>query len=187
MQQSGMKGGSDYKALVCIFLDGGNDNVNTLIPRSAAAHAQYVDARPNLALPLAELGAATHITPNTAPSGGRQYALNPHAPELRSMFEAGRCAIVANVGPLIHPVTRAEFQAGSVEVPPQLFSHSDQQTFWQTSRPDSTQKLGWGGRMSDLLQSLNDNQELSMSLSLSGQNTSVSQSAGSGVSPGSVT
>jgi uncharacterized protein (DUF1501 family) len=168
------KGGSDYKALVCLFLDGGNDNVNTLIPRDAATHAGYVNARPNLALPLSQLVPATHLNPLTAQSGGRQYALHPAAPELRDLFETGRCAIVANVGPLIEPVTRASYQAGSVDVPPQLFSHSDQQVFWQTSRPDTPEKLGWAGRIADLLQAQNANPDLSMNLSLAGQNVFLS-------------
>lgn len=167
---AGAKGGGDYKALVCVFLDGGNDNVNTVIPRDAATHALYSAARPNLRLPLADLVPATHLTPQTAQPGGRQYALHPSLAEVRSHFQAGRCAIVANVGPLIEPVTRTSYQNGSVELPPQLFSHSDQQVFWQTSRPDSNQKLGWGGRIADLLQSQNQNQQLSMSLSMAGQN-----------------
>jgi uncharacterized protein (DUF1501 family) len=163
-------GGEDYKALVCVFLDGGNDNVNTIIPRDAATHALYSAARPNLRLPLADLVPATHLAPQTAQPDGRLYALHPSLSELQSHFQAGRCAVVANVGPLIEPVTRAAYQDGAVDVPPQLFSHSDQQVFWQTSRPDSNQKLGWGGRIADLLQSQNQNQQLSMSLSMAGQN-----------------
>ncbi len=162
--------GSDYKALVCVFLNGGNDNVNTVIPRDAATHALYHAVRPNLALPLADLTAATHLNPLTPPSGGRQYALHPSMPELAGLFDSGRCALVANVGTLVEPVTRASYQAGLVDVPPQLFSHSDQTVFWQTSRPDVTQKIGWGGRIADLLQSQNANAQLPMSLSLAGQN-----------------
>ncbi|MCB1642213.1 MAG: DUF1501 domain-containing protein [Xanthomonadales bacterium] len=171
LEQSSIASGSDYKALVCVFLLGGNDNVNTLIPRNATAHSQYQAARPNLALPLSDLGPTTHLNPLTAQAGGRQYAMHPSLVELRELFEAGRCAVVANVGPLIEPVTRPAYQNGTVAVPPQLFSHADQQTFWQTSRPDTTQKLGWGGRIADLLQAQNSNLSLSMSLSLSGQNT----------------
>lgn len=171
LDSSTAKGGSDYKALVCLFLNGGNDNINTIIPRDNTTYARYSSARPELAIPQAELTAATHITPNTAQSDGRQYALHPSLSEIRNLFEAQRCAIVANVGPLIEPVTRTQYQTGSVAVPPQLFSHNDQQVFWQTSRPDSTQKIGWAGRIADLLQSQNTNQSLSMSLSLAGQNT----------------
>lgn len=162
--------GNDYKALVCIFLDGGNDNVNTVIPRDNAAHAVYTNARPGLALPMSSLTTATHLNPLTAQSNGRQYALHPAASPLRDLFEAGRCAIVANVGPLIEPVTRTTFQNGTARVPPQLFSHSDQQVFWQTSRPDIPDKIGWAGRMADLLQAQNPNPQLSMSLSLRGHN-----------------
>ena len=164
------KGGSGYKALVCLFLEGGNDNVNTLIPHDAPTYASYQAVRPDLALPQSALTTATHLHPITPQSNGRQYALHPDAPELRNLFEDGRCAIVANVGPLREPTTRSSYQNGSVLLPPQLFSHSDQQVFWQTSRPDSTRKIGWGGRIADLLQSQNSNQLLSMSLSMSGQN-----------------
>lgn len=162
--------GEDYKALVCVFLNGGNDNVNTVVPRDAATYSQYQAVRPHLALPLNDLSPATHLHPVTAQSGGRQYALHPSMPEMANLFNAGRCALIANVGTLIQPVTRASYQAGLVDVPPQLFSHSDQAVFWQTSRPDATQKIGWGGRIADLLQSQNSNVQLPMSLSLAGQN-----------------
>ena len=170
LDDSAIAFGSDYKALVCVFLNGGNDNVNTVIPRDTATHAIYQSVRPNLALPLASLTTATHLNPATSQPGGRQYALHPSMPEIASLFATGRCAVVANVGTLIEPVTRATYQAGLVDVPPQLFSHSDQAVFWQTSRPDATEKIGWGGRIADLLQSQNANQQLPMSLSLAGQN-----------------
>lgn len=162
-------GSEDYKALVCVFLNGGNDNVNTVIPRDSAGYATYSNARPSLALPLSSL-TGTALNPLTAQSNGRQYALHPAAAPLRTLFESGRCAVVANVGPLIEPVTRTSFQNGSVQVPPQLFSHSDQQVFWETSRPDSREKIGWAGRMADLLQASNPNPQLSMNISLRGQN-----------------
>ncbi|MFA5591222.1 MAG: DUF1501 domain-containing protein [Lysobacteraceae bacterium] len=162
--------GDDYKALVCVFLNGGNDNVNTVIPRDAATHALYHAVRPNLSLPLANLTGATHLHPFTPQTGGRQYALHPSMPEIAGLFNSGRCALVANVGTLIEPVTRSAYQNGTVDVPPQLFSHSDQTVFWQTSRPDTMHKIGWGGRIADLLQSQNANTQLPMSLSLAGQN-----------------
>ncbi|WP_395789378.1 DUF1501 domain-containing protein [Aquimonas sp.] len=170
LDQPAIAKGDDYKALVCVFLNGGNDNVNTVIPRDAAGYATYQNARPGLALPQSALVAGTHLNPLTAQSNGRQYALHPAAAPLRSLFESGRCAIVANVGPLIEPVTRTSFQNGSARVPPQLFSHSDQQVFWQTSRPDTPEKIGWAGRMADLLQASNPNPQLSMSISLRGHN-----------------
>ena len=170
LDASSIAGSNDYKALVCVFLNGGNDNVNTVIARDAATHEVYRTVRPNLAVPLADLAAATHLNPITSQSGGRQYALHPSMPELANLFNAGRCAVIANVGTLVAPVTRASYQAGAVDVPPQLFSHSDQTVYWQTSRPDVTQKIGWGGRIADLLQSQNANTQLPMSLSLAGQN-----------------
>lgn len=170
LDSSAIAKGSDYKALVCVFLNGGNDNVNTVIPRDAATHALYHAVRPNLSIALPQLTSATHLNPLTAQAGGRQYALHPSMPELASLFNAGRCALVANVGTLIEPVTRSQYQNGLVDVPPQLFSHSDQTVFWQTSRPDAVEKIGWGGRIADLLQSQNINTQLPMSLSLAGQN-----------------
>ena len=170
LDSSAIAKGSDYKALVCVFLNGGNDNVNTVIPRDVATHGLYQAVRPNLALPLASLATATHLNPLTSQAGGRQYALHPSMPEIAGLFNSGRCAVVANVGTLIEPVTRSAYQAGLVDVPPQLFSHSDQTVFWQTSRPDVTRKIGWGGRIADLLQSQNANTQLPMSLSLAGQN-----------------
>lgn len=170
LDASALAGSNDYKALVCVFLNGGNDNVNTLIPRDAATHALYHAVRPNLSIARDALGPATHLNPITPPSGGRQYALHPSMPELAGLFNAGRCAVIANVGTLVAPVTRASYQAGAVDVPPQLFSHSDQAVYWQTSRPDVTRKIGWGGRIADLLQSQNANTQLPMSLSLAGQN-----------------
>ncbi|MGB4859979.1 MAG: DUF1800 family protein [Dokdonella sp.] len=140
-----------------------------LVVSDGAGYAACKDARPGLALPLSSL-TGTALNPLTAQSNGRQYALHPAAAPLRSLFESGRCAVVANVGPLIEPVTRTSFLNGSAQVPPQLFSHSDQQVFWETSRPDSREKIGWAGRMADLLQASNPNPQLSMSISLRGQN-----------------
>ncbi len=170
LDSSATAGSSDYKALVCVFLNGGNDNVNTVIPRDVATHAVYQNVRPNLAIPRASLTTPTHLNPLTPQPSGRQYALHPSMPELANLFATGSCAVIANVGTLVEPVTRGTYQTGVADVPPQLFSHSDQAVFWQTSRPDVTEKIGWGGRIADLLQSQNTNQQLPMSLSLAGQN-----------------
>ena len=155
----------DYRALVCVFLYGGNDSDNTLVPRGGE-YAAYAAARRQLALPQAAL---LPISPLAG--DGRQWGLHPRLPALQQLFGAERLAIVANVGPLVAPVARAAFLAGSAALPPQLFSHSDQTVHWQTSLPDQPVKSGWGGRMADLLRSLNDNPQLSMSISLAGNNT----------------
>ena len=156
-----------YKALVCIFLYGGNDNNNTVVPASGAEYAAYAAARQGLALPQALL---RPISPLSG-GGGRPWALHPSMPNLQTLFQQNRVAIVANVGPLVAPLTKAQYEAGTVEVPPQLFSHSDQTIHWQTSLPDQPVRSGWGGRVADLVHSLNENPQVSMSMSLSGNNT----------------
>lgn len=154
---------SDYKALVCVFLYGGNDSFNTVVPVSGQARTDYVAARGALALDgLQALNPA-------AGGGPGNYGLHPSMPELASLFNTGSAAIVANVGSLLYPITQAEYQDGSVPSPPQLFSHDDQSTQWQTSRPDDANANGWGGCIADLLASANSGQ-VPMSLTLSGSN-----------------
>jgi uncharacterized protein (DUF1501 family) len=160
-----------YKALVCVFLAGGNDSFNTVIPRDNSYYGLYSTARAGVGTGLAlAQNTLLPITSATPQSSGALYGLHPSMPEMQQLFAANRCAIVANVGPLIEPITQAQFQNSSVPVPPQLFSHSDQQAFWQTSRPDTTARIGWGGRLADLLQAANTNGSLSMSMTLAGNN-----------------
>lgn len=156
---------NDYKALVCIFLYGGNDGNNTLIPRSGAEYTAYASARQVLALPQSSL---LPITP--ANSDGRDYGLHPTCGALQTLFAQGKLAILSNVGTLLAPLTRSQFLAGSAAIPPQLFSHNDQAIHWQTSIPDAPPKTGWGGRCADLLASVNTGSRISMSISLAGVN-----------------
>ncbi|MFT5467490.1 MAG: hypothetical protein ACI8UO_002594 [Verrucomicrobiales bacterium] len=156
---------TDYKALVCLYLGGGNDGANMILPRSGPEFSQYVQDRSNLAIPGSQM---LSISPAT--SDGRTWALHPSMVELQSLFSGGDLAVVANVGTLLAPLTKAEWEAGSVAVPPQLFSHSDQSTQWQTSVPDSLDRTGWGGRMADATRALNTNGAISMSISLNGTN-----------------
>lgn len=156
----------DYKALVCVFLYGGNDSNNVLVPRGTD-YAAYAAARGGLALSQASL---RPIAPLSG-GDGRQWGLHPNLPGLQSLFSQQRLALVANVGPLVAPVTRAEYLAGTAALPPQLFSHSDQTVHWQTSLPDQPARTGWGGRVADLLHSLNGSAQVSMSMSLAGNNT----------------
>lgn len=155
----------DYKALVCVFLFGGNDSFNTLAPVSGTERSDYVGSRGDIAVAAGELHA---LTP--ADGGGpANYGLHPAMSGLAELFNTGKAAIVANVGGLLYPVTQAQYQAGTVPVPPQLFSHSDQSVQWQTSRPDDASANGWGGRVADLLQSANSG-PAPMSISLGGNN-----------------
>lgn len=157
---------TDYKALVCLFLFGGNDANNLIVPHDANGYAAYSAARGALAIPQASL------LPLTMQNGdGRDFGFHPNLPELQALFNQGKLGVVANVGTLVAPVTRAQYLAGGAAVPPQLFSHADQSVQWQTSVPDVISKTGWGGRMADMLQSLNAGSQISLNISIAGTNT----------------
>lgn len=158
-------GGNDYKALVCLFLAGGNDSFNMLVPRGAAEYAEYAAIRRDLALPQAEL-----LALNPVNAVGRQLGAHPNMPEVQALFEAGKLAFVANVGTLVERITKEQYENESVPVPLGLYSHSDQIQQWQTSIPDHAGAIGWGGRTADLLHALNANQSISMNISISGSN-----------------
>lgn len=160
------QGAPDYRALVCVFLYGGNDSNNLVVPRDAAGYAVYAAPRGALAVPRSAL---LPIVP--ANGDGREWGLHPSTPGLQALFAQGRLAVVCNVGPLVAPLTRAEYLAGGAAVPPNLFSHDDQQILWQTGVGDGSMATGWGGRTADLLRSLNDAGQVSMSISVSGRNT----------------
>jgi uncharacterized protein (DUF1501 family) len=144
---------TDYKALVCIFLYGGNDYANTLTPYDQTTYNAYQAQRANIAH-LRDALTPTALTPNAALAGGVQYALAPSLLPLLPLFNGGQLAPVLNVGTLIQPTTKAQYQAKSVALPPKLFSHNDQQSFFQSSATEGATS-GWGGRMGDLLQSGN--------------------------------
>jgi uncharacterized protein (DUF1501 family) len=154
----------DYKALVCVFLYGGNDANNLIVPYEQQAYDNYARSRSILALPRSD------VLP-ISPLGGGNYAFHPAATGLQTLFAERRLAVLANVGTLIAPVTRAEYRSGSAALPAQLFSHSDQSVQWQMALPDSSRKIGWGGRVADLMASLNENEQISMAVSLAGINT----------------
>jgi len=158
--------GEDYRALVCIFMFGGNDGNNTVIPTSATEYSQYASGRTSvLALPRAQL-----LDINASNTPGRTFALHPSMSGLQGLFNQGHAAIVANSGPLLAPTSRADYQARRVPIPPDLFSHSDQQAQWQSSISDGAPRTGWGGRLGDLLQSSNGNSSSSTLISVSGNN-----------------
>jgi uncharacterized protein (DUF1501 family) len=141
---------TDYKALVCVFLYGGNDYANTLPPYDQASYNLYLAARSNIALDRAAL-AATVLTPATALAGGRQYAMAPAMAPLLPLFNTGKLAVALNVGTLVQPTTKTQYTAQSVKLPPKLFSHNDQQSYFQASSPEGA-STGWGGRIGDLFQ-----------------------------------
>jgi uncharacterized protein (DUF1501 family) len=143
-----------YRAVVCLFLFGGNDHTNTIIPYDLAEHTEYFNSRPEIALARADL-AATSTAP-VASQGGRSFAFHPSLTSFKSLYDAGKLAVVPNVGPLIVPTTKVQYQNRSVPLPPKLFSHNDQQSVWQANTAiGEGARLGWGGRMGDMLAAQN--------------------------------
>ena len=144
---------TDYKALVCVFLSGGNDYANTLPPYDQATYDAYQSHRPNLAIARNDL-AGTVLTPQQALPGGGQYALAPGLLPLLPLFNAGVMAPVLNVGTLSHPTTKAQYASGAALLPPKLFSHNDQSSYFQSSAGEGAPS-GWGGRIGDLFEASN--------------------------------
>jgi len=155
MSEAAAATATDYKALVCVFLYGGNDYGNTLVPYDTARYAAYQGMRPTLAYTQAQL-AGTVLNPNVALAGGLQYALAPELLPLKAIFDSGKLGVMLNVGTLVQPTTKAQYKANNVPLPPRLFSHNDQQSVWQASSPEGATS-GWGGRMGDLFESGNGN------------------------------
>jgi uncharacterized protein (DUF1501 family) len=151
-------GGSDYRALVCVYLAGGNDGHGTVIatdPTSFAAFTQARSGAPGLAYPQAELLPITLKTPQS----GRTFALNPALTGVQDIFNAGRAAIIANTGTLIAPATKSQISNNSVPLPDSLFSHFDQTAAWQAiaSNLGSGERVGWGGAVADAIEAMNMN------------------------------
>lgn len=139
---------ADYKALVCIFLYGGNDGMNMVVPNDTARYDQYSGVRKGLAIPKASLMAL----------GGVNYGLHPAMSALGTAWGEGKLAPVFNVGPLFQPLTKAQYRsaaANSEILPDSLFSHSDQQILWETGSTDSLTRTGWGGRAAETLATVN--------------------------------
>ncbi len=161
-------GFGEYRALVCVFMFGGNDSWNMLVPRTTAEYNAYNASRSGdqptgLAVPLASLLPIDPINSTGAPFG-----FHPSMPGVRDLFQTGKAAVVTNLGPLLAPTTKAQYAAGSANLPPQLFSHNDQQDQWHSLRGKNVSKTGWAGRVADLVNSQVPNQQLSISLSLAG-------------------
>ncbi|MFA6311204.1 MAG: DUF1501 domain-containing protein [Sterolibacterium sp.] len=156
--------GDDYRALVCIFLYGGNDGNNMLIPTDGSVYAAYASARGALALSatdLASLGAA-------AGQGGSGYALHPALAPIAPLYSQGKLAAVANVGTLVTPMTAAEYRAKTKQRPLSLFSHSDQQGQWQSAESAGLSATGWGGRIADAVLAHNGQVSVPALMSLAG-------------------
>lgn len=154
---------NDYRAVVCLFLPGGNDSFNLLVP-TGAAYSQYEQIRSDLALPQNTL-----LPINPLNNAGRPLALHPGASGLRTLFEQQKLSFIANVGSLVRPTNISDYNTGNA-LPYGIFSHSDQQEQWQTSMPDVRSGIGWAGRAADLLDTANVNSSVSMNISIAGNN-----------------
>jgi uncharacterized protein (DUF1501 family) len=143
--------GPDYRALVCVFLFGGNDSNNSVIPMDDTSYQAYQSLRAGLALTGSEL------TPTVISTAGAPYAFHAKLAEVASLFSSKELAVVANVGSLVQPLTRDQYQQAQAPIPSNLFSHSDQQLQWQTSVAQGNGSTGWAGRAADYIASQNIN------------------------------
>jgi uncharacterized protein (DUF1501 family) len=157
------QGATDYRALVCVFLNGGNDGNNMFL--SLDQYAQYSAARAaaQLAIPQA------NFLPVSPVSGG-SYGFHPSMPEMQNLFNQGRLAMLCNNGPLVEPLTRTTYQNGSGKKPLQLFSHSDQVGLYSTAIANSVSQTGWGGRLADKTHALNGAATFPNNVSIAGVN-----------------
>ena len=163
----------DYKALVCVLLAGGNDSFNMLAPRTfennsanptPGTYDEYAAVRANLALPLSQL-----LPINYTSGTGLDYGVHDAMPNARNLFNSGNLAFISNVGTLLHPIANRQ-ELATANLPLGLYSHADQIQQWQTSIPHNRQSVGWGGRVADILRTMNGNQSISMNISLDGRN-----------------
>jgi uncharacterized protein (DUF1501 family) len=173
--------GSDYRALVCVFLYGGNDGNNMVVPTDAAGYAAYAKARGT-----AGAGGLTLAQSSLAPLNGGGVGLHPALAPLADIWNQGHLAVQANVGPLVKPMTKAQFNAAGAPIPSNLFSHEDQQNQWQRGQSFTgnagMSTTGWGGRVADLQAS---GGVVPMALSVSGNNVFMNGATTQGLAVGS--
>ena len=169
---------TDYKALVCLFLNGGNDSFNMLVPRQQSAYNEYEQVRggvggTGLAIPRANLHQITSSLQNTSAGAGySDFGIHPDLPYLKTLYDQGDLAFVSNVGSLIEPTSLVQYNDGSKPKPEGLFSHPDHQIHWQTLVPQvrGSAPKGWGGRMAEVMSHANQQSNIAMNISLSGAN-----------------
>ncbi len=160
---------TDYKALVCLFLYGGNDHYNTIIPVDASSRGLYESIRTNIAVPLNAALESNELKKAGADlwGGGRRFALHPALGQLTALFDNQRLAVGMNVGTLLEQGTTLEKYKAGINLPPKLFSHNDQQSVWQSSLAEGATQ-GWGGRMADVFAAGNGTGAVFTSISASG-------------------
>ena len=169
---------TDYKALVCLFLNGGNDSFNMLVPRQQNAYNEYEQVRggvggTGLAIPRSDLHQITSSLQNTSAGAGySDFGIHPDLPYLKTLYDQGDLAFVSNVGSLIEPTSLVQYNDGSKPKPEGLFSHPDHQIHWQTLVPQvrGSAPKGWGGRMAEVMSHANQQSNIAMNISLSGAN-----------------
>lgn len=158
-------GFNDYKALVCVFLYGGNDAYSMVIPHSQSEYNSYADTRRNLAIPRSQIIPVSPL--NSQPA---DYGLHPQLSDISSLFANNKLSFVNNIGTLIEPTSQSDYVNKRVALPPQLFSHNDQQNFVMSLQATKPQQ-GWASRMAELMMDANGATDLAMNISLSGANT----------------
>lgn len=154
---------TDYKALVCVFLNGGNDGNNMFV--SLDQYTQYAAARDAAQLSIPQLNLL-----GVSPVSGGSYGFHPNMPEMQNLFNQGKLAVLCNNGPLVEPLTRTTYQNGTGKKPLQLFSHSDQVGLFQTSIANTVSQTGWGGRLADKTAGLNGVATFPSNVSIAGVN-----------------
>lgn len=154
---------TDYRALVCIFLNGGNDGNNMIVDLNQ--YTSYSAARSTAGLAIAQAS----LLP-VSPVNGGSYGFHPNIPELRDLFNQGKAAVLSNVGPLVEPITKTTYQNGTGKKPLQLFSHSDQVGLFQTAIANVVSQTGWGGRVADKTGGLNGSATFPQNISIAGIN-----------------
>jgi len=164
---------NDYKALVCVFLFGGNDGNNTLVPIDATGYANYAAIRGRIALPQANL------VPLPETTGTARFGLHPNLAALLPLWQAGQVGILLNAGTLVQPLTVASYADPTALKPESLFSHADQQGQWQASISTQPSRTGWGGRLADQFASLNSASTVPAMVSATGTNLFVTGAASS--------
>ncbi len=164
-------GGDDYKALVCIFFDGGADSFNMVAPKGISEYNQYAISRSNLALKREEI-----LALNATNLSNLSLGLHPMLPKLQSKFNSGKACVISNIGTLVNRITKQDYENGVGKFPLGMFSHSDQFNQWATAQPEQRLLQGWAGRISDLMGDTNQNKDYSMNVSFAGSNIFQSSS-----------